>query len=66
MALALMSQPPAPSLCTSLWTMVTERRPWSIAYLSEARIRRSEPSFEIGLIPMPLSSRMSQPKVSCR
>ena len=49
-------------LCTS----VTDLRFFSTAYLIAARIRRFEPVSEIGLMPMPESSRMSQPKLSLR
>ena len=44
-------------LCTS----VTDLRFFSTAYLIAARIRRFEPVSEIGLMPTPESSRMSQP-----
>ena len=47
-------------LCTS----VTDLRLCSTAYSIAARIRRFEPVIEIGLMPMPESSRMSQPN-SC-
>ena len=47
-------------LCTS----VTLLRPRLTAYSIAARMRRFEPVSEIGLMPMPLSGRMSQPNSS--
>ena len=39
-----------------LWTNVTLLRWKAMAYSMAERIRRSEPSFETGLMPMPLVS----------
>ena len=44
-----------------LCTIVTDSRLWSSAYWMAARMRRFDPMGEIGLMPMPESSRMGQP-----
>jgi hypothetical protein len=44
-----------------LWTMVTDLRFWSMAYLIAARTRRSVPGRETGLMPMPTAPGSSEP-----
>ena len=51
-----MKAPSVNFMMLPLCTMVTDLRLWSSAYLIAARTRRSVPSFETGLMPMPVLS----------